>query len=170
MTFFTEDEDTDDIPISRTKMKKNDRARQMLGEKLVELPENQLERIDLPDELKEEIFLARKTTAHGARRRQIKYIGSLLRNYDVIPIEKALEIIDRGDYEQKLVFKKLENCRDQLKAGNIELINEILIEYPLANRQKLTQLARNAKKESEGNKGSKSSKALFRYLKEVFGN
>lgn len=170
MTFYTENEDTVDIPVSRTQKKKDDRALQKLGERLVELSENQLERIDLPDEIREEILLARNTTAHGARRRQVKYIGSLLRNTDITPIEKALKVIDRGDYEQKLAFKKLENWRDQLKTGNMELINEILAECPLAERQKLTQLARNAKKEFQGNRGTKASKALFRYLREVSEN
>lgn len=170
MTFYTEDEETIDIPVSRTKKKKDDRTLQKLGERLVELPENQLERIDLLDEIREEILLARNTTAHGARRRQIKYIGSLLRNSDITPIEKALEVIDRGDYEQKFAFKKLENWRDQLKEGDTELLNKILAEYPVAERQKLTQLARNAKKEFEGNKGTKASKALFRYLREVSEN
>lgn len=167
MTFYTEDEETVDIPVSRTKKKKNDKARQKLGERLVGLSENQLERIGLSDEIVEEVHLAGKTTAHGVRHRQIKYIGSLLRNIDISPIEKALEIIDRGDYEQKAAFKKLENWRDRLKEGDMKLINEILGECPLAERQQLTQLARNAKKEFEGNKGTKASKALFRYLKKV---
>ena len=167
MTFFTEDEDTVDIPLSRTKKKKNDKAYQTLGERLVELPENQLERIDLPEEIKDEVILARNTTAHGALRRQVKYIGSLLRDTDITYIENALAVFDRGDYEQKFEFKKLETWRDQLKAGDMELINEILAECPLAERQQLAQLARNARKESEENRGTKASKALFRYLKEV---
>ena len=168
MTIPTEDNET--APLSRTKQKKEDHARQALGERLVELSESQLERMELPDEILEEVLLAIRTATHGARRRQIKYIGSLLRNIDISPIEKALEIIDRGDYEQKAAFKKLENWRDRLKEGNMELIDDILDECPMAERQQLTQLARNAKKELEGKKGTKASKALFRYLKQVSEN
>jgi ribosome-associated protein len=167
MTTSIKDKEAADIPISKTRKKKEDRARQMLGERLVGLSENQLERMGLSDEILEEVYLAGKTTAYGARQRQIKYIGSLLRKIDIIPIEKVLEVIDRGDYEQKAAFKKLENLRGQLREGNMELINEILEEFPLAERQQLTQLTRNAKKEFEGNKGSKASKVLFRYLKNI---
>ena len=167
MTSPTEDNDTIVDPISKTRRKKEDHARQAIGERLVELSENQLERMDLPDEILEEVLLASRTTTHGARRRQIKYIGSLLRNIDITPILNALEVIDRGDYEQKAAFKKIEDWRDRLRSGNMDLINDILAECPMAERQQLTQLARNAKKELEGNKGTKASKALFRYLKEV---
>ena len=167
MTSPIEDEDTTDIPISRTKKKKDDKIRQKLGEKLVELPEKELDRIGLSDEILEEILLARKTTAHGARRRQIKHIGALLRGVDTDPIEKALNHIAQINYENNFAFKKLENWRDQLKTGNMDLVNDILEECPLAERQHLSQLARNAKKEFDGNKGTKASKSLFRYLKEV---
>ena len=167
MTLFTEDEDKIDAPISRTKKKKEDHARQAIGERLVELSEGQLERMGLPDEILEEVLLASKTGSHGARRRQIKYIGSLLRNMDINFIEKALEVIDRGDYEQKAAFKKIENWRDRLKEGDMKLMEEILSEFPMAERQHLSQLARNAKKEFEEKKGTKASKMLFQYLKEV---
>jgi ribosome-associated protein len=170
MTSFIEDKDSNALPISRTRQKKEDHARQMLGERLVELSENQLQRMGLPDEILEEVILASKTTAHGAKKRQIKYIGSLLRQIDITPIENALEVIARGDYEQKAAFKKVENWRDQLKEGDMELINEILEQCPLAERQQLAQLARNAKKEFEENRGTKASKALFRYLRKVTGD
>ncbi|MBN2244791.1 MAG: DUF615 domain-containing protein [Candidatus Aminicenantes bacterium] len=164
---LTTEEDPAEIPLSRTRQKKEDHARQMMGERLVELPATQLERICLPVQIREEVLLATKTTAHGARRRQIKYIGSLLRDIDTTSIENALEAIARGDYEQKEAFKRIENWRDRLKEGDMGLIDDILTECPMAERQKLMQLARNARKEFEANKGIKGSRALFRYLKEV---
>jgi ribosome-associated protein len=169
MTLSTEDKEPDALPTSRTRQKKEDHALQALGERLVGLSNNQLERMSLPDEIFKEVILAGKTTAHGARRRLIKHIGALLRNIDTTSIEDALEVIAMGDYELKAEFKKLENWRDRLKEGDMELISDILSECPLAERQQLTQLARNAKKEFEGNKGTKASKALFRYLKEILG-
>lgn len=167
MTFSDENQDAIEFPLSRTQQKKADHAQQKIGERLVELSVEQLEHVEMPDELKDAVLLARKTTQHGARRRQVKYIGALLRRVDVTPIEAALDVFAQGDYKKALAFKQLESWRDQLRAGNLELINEILATCPHAQRQQLTQLARNAKKEFEGNKGSKSSKALFRYLKEV---
>lgn len=162
--------DSPDIFISRTQKKKEDHALQKLGERLTELSEVQLERISLPDRILEEVLLARKTTAHGARKRLVKHIGAMLRQADTGPIEKELEHIDRADYEQKLAFKRLEDWRDRLRSGELELINSIIVEFPYADRRKLGQLARNARKEHETGKGTKASRALFRCLKEVFEN
>ena len=162
-----EDQDATDLPASRTRKKKEDHARQKFGERLVELSDEQLGRLDLPNELREAVSLARKTTPHGARHRQVKYVGALLRQVDTAPIEKALEDIASGDYEKNLAFKKVEAWRDQLREGNLTMVEEILLACPLALRQQLTQLARNAKKEFEGKKGVKASRALFRYLKEI---
>ena len=81
---------------SRTLNKKEDRALQRLGERLVALPLSQLETMELPDELMAAIELARKIKSHGARRRQMQYIGVLMRQIDPQPIETALESIRSG--------------------------------------------------------------------------
>ena len=78
---------------SRTQKKNEDRALQSLGEQLVDLPLGQLENVELPDELLTAIELARKIKSRSARRRQIQYIGVLMRHIDPQPIEAALERI-----------------------------------------------------------------------------
>jgi ribosome-associated protein len=157
----------DDDVKSRTRAKNEDRALQGLGEQLVGLSSGQLERIDIPNEIREAIGLARQTTAHGARNRQIKYIGGLLREIEVSAVRDALENIRRGDYGKALAFKQIEKWRDALKEGDPALIDDIMACCPDAERQRLTQLARNAKKEFEAQKGVTASRLLFRYLKEV---
>jgi len=82
---------------SRTQKKNEDRALQRLGEQLVALSSNQIEAMALPDELLEAIEFARKIKNHGARRRQIQYIGVLMRHIDPQPIEIALERIRAGN-------------------------------------------------------------------------
>ena len=157
----------DDDFKSRTRAKNEDRALQKLGEQLVDLSPARLEKIDIPSEVREAIGLARQTTAHGARNRQIKYIGGLLRDMDLAPVRDALEDIRRGDYGKAMAFKQIEKWRDALKQGDPALIDEILACCPDAERQRLTQLVRNAKKEFEAEKGVTASRLLFRYLKEV---
>ena len=88
---------------SRTRKKNEDRALQRLGEQLVALPSGQLETIGLTDELLEAIEFARKIKKHGARRRQIQYIGALMRHIDPQPIETALERIRSGNFHQKVI-------------------------------------------------------------------
>ena len=85
---------------SRTRKKNEDRSRQRLGEQLVALPFVQLATMDLPDELLAAIEFARKIKSHGARRRQVKYIGTLMRQIDPQPIETALERIRSGNSQK----------------------------------------------------------------------
>ena len=82
---------------SRTRKKNEDRALQRLGEQLLALPFGQLKTMELPDELLTAIESAHKIKSHGARRRQIQYIGALMRHIDPQPIETALERIRSGN-------------------------------------------------------------------------
>ena len=159
----------DDDPKSRTQNKNEARALQKLGEQLVTLSSEQLESIDISNDLHNAVIIARKTKSHGARRRQLQYIGTLMRDIDPEPIQNALENIRLGDHQKVLAFKKIEKWRDELKEANRVLIEEILNSCPDAERQRLTQLARNAHKEYEAKKGVKSSRLLFRYLRQVSG-
>ena len=155
------------IDKSRTQKKKEAHALQKLGEELLSLTLEQLNNIDLPDELHEAIMEAREMTSHGARRRQIKYVGALVRETDPQPIQDALNNIRRGDYQKVAAFKKIEKWRDDLKRGNMGLIDTILSKCPTAERQHLTQLTRNARIEHQKQAGVKASRALFRYLRQV---
>lgn len=167
MTEFNGDQEPAEFPASRTQRKKEDHARQKLGERLVTLPAEQLDRMGLPEELRQAVSAAAQTTANVARRRHVKHVGTVLRRIDTAPIESALAGIDRGDDEQALAFKKVEAWRDRLRGGDTALIDEILSACPEAERQRLTQLARNARRELEAGKGGKASRALLRYLKAV---
>ena len=81
---------------SRTQKKKEDRALQELGEALVALPAGQLETMELPDELLTAIELAHNIKSRSARRRQIQYIGAIMRHIDPQPIKAALQRIRSG--------------------------------------------------------------------------
>ena len=157
----------EDERISRTRKKKEARALRALGEQLMALSSEQLENIYMPEELLEAIEFARKITSHGARRRQIQYIGALMRDIETESIQNALENIRYGDARKAHAFKKIEAWRDRLKQGDTALLEDILRSCPDAERQRLTQLARNALKEHEKGIGAKSSRLLFRYLKQI---
>jgi ribosome-associated protein len=160
-----------DEPIekSRTKLKKEALVLQQTGEKLVALSEEQLIRIELPVVLLKAVLDAKGMKAHGARRRQMQYIGSLMRKVDVVPIEQAIRVIEQGAYDQARTFHKIESWRDRLVDGDDELMETVLSNHPHANRQRLGQLVRSARKEKEKSSPPKSSRNLFRYLKELDG-
>ena len=162
---MTNDEVTDYK--SKTQKKREAEALQKLGEKLVKLSNQQLGDIDMPDEIREAVEIARTLKSHGARRRQMQYIGNLMRKIDPGTIQEAMTDIEEGSYRKARAFKETEKWRDELIAGNKELMEEILHTCPEADRRQLSQHIRNAIKEKEKNKPPKSSRALFRYLSSI---
>ena len=155
----------DDLEKSRTQLKKEATALQKMGEKLVLLSDDQLGRMDLPTRLMEAIQTVRAIKSHGARRRQMQYIGSLMRSVDAEPIEQALLSIEQGAYGQAKAFHRIEAWRDQLVDGDDDVFQVILDTFPDADRRRLGQLVRSARKEKEKNAPPKSARNLFRYLK-----
>lgn len=158
---------TEQASLSRTQRKKADHARKALGEALVALGPDQTSGIDLPPELHAAVQLARKTRSRSARRRQMQYVGTLLRRFDVAPIKKALDNIQRGDLEKAQTFKRVEAWRDALRGGNDEIIDDILAVCPEADRQQLRQLARNARRAVREGAENAASRKLFDYLRTV---
>ena len=157
----------DDLEKSRTRLKKEATALQKMGEKLVLLSDDQLGRMGLPARLLEAIHTVRAIRSHGARRRQMQYIGSLMRNVDAEPIEQALLAIEQGAYEQAKTFHRIEAWRDQLVDGDDDVFQDLLNTFPDADRRRLGQLVRSARKEKEKNAPPKSARNLFRYLKSL---
>ncbi|MBI9085253.1 MAG: DUF615 domain-containing protein [Desulfobacterales bacterium] len=156
-----------DEPISRTQKKNEDRALQTAGEALAALSPEQIDAVDMPEELREALHFVRQTTSHGARRRQMQYIGSLMRRIDSEPLQRALDNIRFGDVQAAAQFKRIERWRDGLAAGDQSMLDEIMAAHPVADRQRLAQLARNARKHADSGEKTKSARALFRYLKEL---
>jgi len=156
--------------ISKTQKKREAEALQDLGAKLVKLSKDQLADIDLSAELRDAVQFAKTIKSHGALKRQMQFIGTLMRKIDSEPIEEAISNIEEGNYKKAAAFKETEQWRDELIAGNKNRMEEIMTNYPLAERQQLTQLIRNAVKERENNKPPKASRALFRYLTTIKKN
>jgi ribosome-associated protein len=75
---------------SKSQRKREALALQDLGETLVDLKPAQLEKIPLPEKLREAVLAARQMTQRGARKRQLQYIGRLMREIDPEPIRTAL--------------------------------------------------------------------------------
>lgn len=154
-----------DFDKSRTQLKKEAIALQKIGERLAALSDPQLARMALPTLLTEAIRSLRSMKSHGARRRQMQYIGTLMRSADVAPIQQALLDIEQGAYRQANTFHRVEQWRDRLIAGDDHLVGEILDAFPDADRQRLGQLVRSARKEKKSTNAS--SRNLFRYLKQL---
>lgn len=152
---------------SKSQLKREMTALQEMGETLVKLSDRDLQRVPLDDDLKTEILKARSIQQREGRRRQLQYIGKLMRAIDCTPIEAALKKMAAGNRAEARQFHALEDLRDELIANNDNALENTLQIYPNADRQHLRQLIRNAQREQAANKPPASARKLFRYLREL---
>lgn len=156
------DDDDEIIWVSKSEIKRDAEVLKKLGTELVKLSVNELAKIPLDDNLQAAINLARKIKKEGYRR-QIQYIGKLLRSRDIEPITQALDKLKNKHNQQIIELHHYESLRSQLiESGDAE---PIMQRYPFADRQQLRSLARQAKKEQEENKPPKAARQLYQYLK-----
>ena len=137
-----------------------------LGERLLEIPEGLLAKLPISETCLKAIKEGRKINHHTGKKRQIKYIGKLLRDEDLEGIRAELAISDQ--YHQLEVRKQhlLEQWRDRLMNEGNKATFELLQLEPTLDRQQLRQMVRNAQKEKELNKAPKFQRELFRYLRD----
>lgn len=161
----------DDIeqPISKSEIKRQMTALQKLGEELVALPASKLDQLDLPETLRDAVNQAKRITAHGGLRRQMQYIGRLMRITDAQPIAEQLNAW-RGDSAEVIAeFHRMENWRTRLLADDAAL-TEFVDVYPQADAQQLRTLVRNARREAAAAQAPKSSRALFKLIRGLVSN
>ena len=163
--FDWEDEDQEEIIwVSKSEIKRDAEDLKQLGEKLVNLTKANLTKVPLDDSLKDAIELAQRLQKE-ARRRQLQYIGKLLRSIDAEPIREALEKIENKHNQQQAMLHKLEILRDELVTKGDAALTDLLNEHPSVDRQQLRNLIRAAQKEKEQNKPLKAYREIYQILK-----
>lgn len=151
--------------ISKSEKKRQALSAQELGEKLVGLNAGQLGKISLPEEILNAVTLAKTITKRGGLKRQMQYIGGLMRKTDAASIQEAIQELEEGSRRQTELHKQVELWRDELQKGNDAVIEEILRTLPDAGKDQLTELVTRAKNESiKTHPSAAPSRALFRYL------
>jgi ribosome-associated protein len=161
-----DDDDEEMILISKSQLKRESHAMSDLGRTLVELPQHKLNKIPLEEDLKEAITLARRIKERGGHKRQLQYIGKLLRIADAEPILAALHKLEIEHAQENARLHRLEQWRDRLLKEGDSALGELLAQQPDADRQQLRQLLRSAQKEREQNKPPKSARELFKFLRD----
>ncbi|WP_150466518.1 ribosome biogenesis factor YjgA [Francisella sp. SYW-9] len=152
---------------SKTTIKKDALEITDFGKALIELNNQQLDKLPISDSLKTNIIEA-KNLQKIALKRQIQFIGKLLRKLDNLDdVHKAYDILVNKDKQANLQFQRLENIRDNLLDPNKtnETLDKLIQAFPDLDIQKLRQLIRNHHKELEKSKPLKSFKEIFKLLK-----
>ena len=143
-------------------------ALQELGERLVGLPESELAKIPIDDErLRDAVTTARRITARGGLKRQLQFIGKLMRSIDPEPISKSLAALDKQHRNQTAAFHRIEAARDDLRSRGDDAIGDVLSMWPQAEAFWLRQWVRKLPKELARGSERAHSRKLHRYLTEL---
>ena len=151
--------------VSRTKKKHHVEELQKLGAALIALPAAKLDTLDLPPELLAAVREAQRITSHEARRRQVQYIGKVMRRIDPEPVRAAVDSITNQSATVRARQKRLEQWRDRLIADDAAL-TEFAGSHASADLQAMRTLIRNARKEIAESKPPRAQRELFRLLRD----
>jgi len=157
----------DEIP-SKTKKKQEMHELQKLGAALVQLSPAHLGRISLPDDLAQAVRDARRIRSHEARRRQVQFIGRLMRELDPEPIRAQLAVVEGGSAQARASHQRVEHWRARLMEDEGAL-TEFARECAGVDLQQLRALLRNARKEQAEGRPPRAYRELFRLIREAAG-
>jgi len=152
--------------VSRTKKKQHVEELQRLGAALIALPPAQLDALALPAMLVAAVREAQRITSHEARRRQVQFIGKVMRKIDPEPVRAAIAAIDGGSAAARAQHQRLEQWRERL-IGDDAALTAFATERPGADLQAMRTLIRNARKEIAESKPPRAQRELFRVLREA---
>jgi ribosome-associated protein len=152
---------------NKTQIKKEIAALFTLGEQMSALSAVHIKSLDLPDNIFKAVIEVARMPHTGARKRLLKYVAGQLHKIDATPILEKVARLQNKSAHAVREHHLSEQWRDRLIAEGNEALTDFLDEYPLADRQQLRQLMRNAQKEAETTKPPKSSRLLYRYLKSL---
>ena len=165
-TFYVVDGTRATDRISKTKRKQQMHELQDIGEELVELSKEALSKIPMSEDLLDAIKEYKRLNAHEARRRQMQFIGKIMRKEDTAPIREKLEQIRGSSTAATALLHRIERYRSAM-IDKDEAITQFLSDFPHASVQELRTLVRNTRKEAEQAKPPKSFRELFQFIKAV---
>ncbi|HYL89521.1 MAG TPA: ribosome biogenesis factor YjgA [Burkholderiales bacterium] len=151
-------------PVSKTQRKKEMHELQSLGAELVALAESQIRELQIPDDLREAVLEAKRIKSHEARRRQLQYIGRLMRDVEPAPIRAQLDALIGHSAQEAARHRRLEALRDKLLADD-EALTGYVAGHAGADLQALRTLIRNARREQKEGRAPRAYRELFRLLK-----
>ncbi len=158
-------------PPSKTQLKAEAGEKQALGEALLTLRADLMARLDLPEKLLDALAQAKRITNFEGRRRQMQFIGKLMRPLDMTPIRAAIDEQANGSADLTLALHLAEQWRDKLIASD-DALGDWLTDYPATDSQQLRALIRQARKDiakpetpGEAPRHGKSYREIFQLVK-----
>lgn len=157
---------------SKTQRKAESHALQALGAGLAALSDERIAALPIDEGLREAVLAYKRTRSHEGRRRQLQYVGKLMRGVDVAPIRAAVDAEHHGRAEDAAALHAAERWRTALIAGD-EALTRFAAAHPQADLQALRTLVRNARRDAAAQPEQRSGRAyreLFRTLRELLND
>ncbi|MCP5326884.1 MAG: DUF615 domain-containing protein [Oceanospirillaceae bacterium] len=175
-----DDDDENDGIISKSQNKRDMQGLRDLCKQIADMPKQQRTKMPVSEQMAIAIEHYLKVPTMEARRRQMQYMGKLMRNEDLEGIQQAIALLDAGSDANKQIMFVLERWRERLLNGGNEVIAEFYDKYPACELQQLRQLVRGAKKEQEEElkhpgtlarkQGKTDTRKLFLFVKKAMAD
>ncbi|MDQ6646586.1 MAG: DUF615 domain-containing protein [Pseudomonadota bacterium] len=163
--------DEEDYGPSRTQQRREALAVLTLASQLIEMQPTRLAKLSLPDDVRREVDITRRMTAHGAKKRQLSYLAKIMRRYDdtdFVAVRAELGENREKQRQENAAMHRLEAMRDRLIAEDETALPELIAEFPHVDRQHLRSLVRQARVEKDApNKPPKAYREIFQFLKDL---
>ncbi|MFM8900153.1 MAG: ribosome biogenesis factor YjgA [Burkholderiales bacterium] len=153
---------------SKTQRKKESHDLQSLGEDLVALPDDRLDGLPMDESLRDALRTYKKTRSHEGRRRQMQYVGKLMRRADPEPLREAVAALKLGTAKASLALHELEHWRAQMLASD-DALTPWMKRHPDTDLQQLRSLVRAARKDAANAPEQRNGRAyreLFQLIKQ----
>ena len=155
---------------SKSQRKRDSTALQELGAKLTELQPQALKKCALPEDLLDAIReYQRLPNKHGARHRQMQFIGKKMRDLSEEDVARISAEVVQDVTLEKRRYMELEKMRASLLAGNRKLIEQLGRDYPDADLDLIRSLVQQAREEEDADATPLASRKLFRLLRQLYG-
>lgn len=154
---------------SKSELKRQMDELQKLGAQLVAEPRDRVKRVPMPDEVKDAILMCQTITNHEGRRRQLQYVGKMMRTLseeEVAVIQRTIDSWKGASKAETAALHALERRREKLLTDD-KALTDLLTEHPQLDVQHLRTLIRNARKEQAESKPPKAYRELFQILKDL---
>jgi len=151
---------------SKSQRKRDMAALQDIGTELVMLNAEQLAEIELPERLFEAVVQAQRIRDFEGRRRQMQFIGKLMREIDAAPIRARLDLWNGAARASTAQQKLIERWREQLLAED-DALTSFAADHPGCDLQHLRSLIASVKRDRALNRTPKNYRELFRTIREI---
>ena len=160
------DADADAAP-SKTQLKQKAHELQALGVSVAALSDDRLSGLDISDALRHAIEVWRKTKSFEGKRRQMQYVGKLMRGADEAALREAVAAATIGSARATLALHQTERWRDELIADD-EAMTRWQTEHPQTDTQQLRSLVRAARREAAqppDKRNPRTARELFQFIR-----